>query len=93
MIVVNIETRKRMEEILCAQLSEDMFRDHDPDATAWWAAIHHVWRHQRKTKRKFLKLWMDDTQDHRLPFGMVGLSTVYSGGSSIQIPLVTSEKK
>jgi len=81
-------TQKMVETI-----SEDIFRDPDPEATEWWAAIRHVWRYQRKKKRAFLKLWMDDTLEHRnTVFGYDGLATVY-GGTKIESPFVFDRKR
>jgi hypothetical protein len=68
------------------QVSEDLFRDPDPESTEWWNAIWHVWRYQRKRRRAFLTLWMDDTLTNRRTFGCDGLATLY-GGSSIKVPV------
>jgi hypothetical protein len=67
-MISNIDVSRRMAEaIMAEQISKMLYMDFDPEATAWWSAIHYVWKHQRKSKRHFLKLWMDDTQAHRGP--------------------------
>ena len=71
---------------MCERVSEDLYRDPDPEASEWWAAIRHVWKHQRKRRRAFLALWMDDTLRNRRPFSYDGLATLY-GGSSIKVPV------
>ncbi len=93
--MISEEIKKAVERLtqqMVAKIGEDLYGDPDPEATEWWSAIRHVWKHQRKRRRAFLTLWMDDTLTNRNHYGLGGLATLY-GGSSINVPVVYTSKK
>lgn len=77
-----------LKDLMAEAISNDIYKDHDPENTEWWNAVHTARKHQRKSRRKFFDLWLDELVKGRktLDFtGLVGLQM--SGGSSIYVPI------
>lgn len=82
------------EKYLTKFISDEIFRDNDPENSAWWSAVYRARRYRRGKARKFFTLWLDEIRRGRRLLGCDGLadatmqSTTYSGGAEIVTPLV-----
>lgn len=78
-----------MKRLLKESASDQAFQDLDPWNTEWAAAVRHVRRYTRKPKRRFLDLWLKDLDKNRQP----SATSIVSGGSSIQSPIVSGKDR
>lgn len=84
---------EKLTQMLCNQLSEDLYRDPDPENTEWQYAVRQAMKCYRKRRRAFFKLWLECLAEARTKHSFTGLSQVYSssttfsGGDGIRVPI------